>query len=154
MNLPTRAALEDRLTWKLASLRKSDGLDGIRLIGALDDAEIETILWGYPDASTEPLVLFAMLTMPDNTFNDPQSEKLSDWVSTCATWLCLEWLKRRGAVADYSIREEGASWDGDLMKLTSVFIDLATSHPALHRFATFALQRTVAAIEVGNPAHN
>lgn len=154
MSPPTRAALEDNLTWKLASLRKSDGLDGIRLIGALDDAEIETILWGYPDDSTEPLVLFAMLTMPGNTFNDPQSEKLSDWVSTCATWLCLEWLKRRGAVADYSIREEGASWNGDLMKLTSVLIDLATSHPALHRFATFALQRTVAAINAGDPAHN
>lgn len=154
MNAPTRAALEDHLTWKLASLKKSDGLNGARLIAALDNAEIETILWGYPDASTEPLVLFAMLTMPGNVFDDPQHEKLSEWVSTCASWLCLEWLKRRGAVADYSIREEGASWDGDLMKLTSVFIDLATSHPALHRFATFALQRTVAAIEVGNPAHN
>lgn len=149
-----RAALEDHLTWKLASLKKLDGLNDARLIGALDDAEIETILWGYPDAATEPLVLFAMLTMPGNVCDDPEHEKLSDWVSACATWLCLEWLKRRGAVADYSIREEGASWDGDLMKLTSVFIDLATSHPALHRFATYALQRTVAAINAGDPAHN
>jgi len=149
-----RAALENHLTWKLASLKKSDGLNGASLIAALDNAEIETILWGYPDASTEPLVLFAMLTMPGSVCDDPEHEKLSDWVSTCATWLCLEWLKRRGAVADYSIREESASWDGDLMKLTSVFIDLATSHPALHRFATYALQRTVAAIEIGNPARN
>ncbi len=155
MHLPTRAVLEDHLTWKLASLKRNDGLNGARLIEALDDAEIETILWGYPDASTEPMVLFAMLTMSGNAFDDPQHEKLSDWVSTCATWLCLEWLKRRGAVADYSIREEGASWDGDVLRLTSVILDdLATSHPALHRFATYALQRTVAAIEVGNPAHN
>lgn len=95
-----------------------------------------------------------MLTMPGNVFDDTQHEQLSDWVSTCATWLCLEWLKRRGAVADYSIREEGASWDGDVMTLTSVFLDLATSHPALHRFTTYALQRTVAAIEVGSPARN
>lgn len=155
MGPPTRAALEDHLTWKLASFRKSDGLDGARLIAALDNAEIETILWGYPDASTEPLVLFAMLTMPGNILDDPEHEKLSEWVSTCASWLCLEWLKRRGAVADYSIRDEGASWDSDLVRLTSVIVDdLATRHPALHRFAAYALQRTVAAIEVGNPAHN
>ena len=39
----TRAVLEDQLTWKLASLKKSDSLSGIRLIEALDDAEIETM---------------------------------------------------------------------------------------------------------------
>lgn len=151
----TRAALEDHLTWKLASLKKSDGLDGARLIQALDDAEIETILWGYPDAPTEPLVLFAAFTMSGNAFDDSQTEKLSNWVGACASWLCLEWLKRRGAVADYSVKEEGASWRGDPMRLTSVILDdLVVRHPALHHFATYVLQRTVASLGVGNPALN
>lgn len=73
-----RTALEDHLTWKLASLKKNGGMDGSRLIKALDDAEIETILWRYPDAPTEPLVLFAMLTMPGNVFDDTQHEQMSD----------------------------------------------------------------------------
>lgn len=150
-----RAALEDHLTWKLASLKKNGGMDGARLIKTLDDAEIETILWGYPDAPTEPLVLFAMFTMSGNAFDDSQTDKLSDWVGACVSWLCLEWLKRRGAVADYSVKEEGASWRSDPIRLTSVILDNPlTRHPALHNFATYVLQRAVASLGGGTPALN
>lgn len=149
-----RAAFEDHLTYKLVSLWESAGLNGARLIEALDDAEIEAILRGYPNTPTEPLVLFAMLTMSNNV-PDKDDEKLTAWVGACASWFCLEWLKRRGAVADYSVKEEGASWTSDSIRLSSViFDDLATRHPALHHFATYVLQRAVASLRIDGPALN
>lgn len=64
----------------------------------LKDEEIEAMLWGYPHDASEPLVLFALMTHSKSPGNPIPHEEFDVWLSSCASRLCLEWLKRQGVI--------------------------------------------------------
>lgn len=153
MTPPTHAD-QIRIVDKLAALR-TVGTTGESLLAALDESELETMLWNFPDELTEPLTLFALITAASNESGVVQEQNLADWIQACASWLCLEWLKRRGAIVSYTFNEQGASWPTDAIKLTAEFLDdLARHHPALSHFAAHVFRRASPNTNPGTPALN
>lgn len=107
----------------------------------LKDEEIEAMLWDYPHDASEPLVLFALMTHLKSPGKPIPHEEFDVWLSTCSSRLCLEWLKRHGAILRYTVEEKGASWQANPDALTTAFVDaLESRHEALHRFASYVLR--------------
>ena len=143
-----------RIVHKLAALRQA-GTTGESLLAALEEAELEVMLWDFPDDLAESLTLFALITAVPDEAGMVSEQRLTDWIQLCASWLCLEWLKRRGAVVSYALNDQSASWQTDAAKLTSGFLDdLSRRHPALHHFAAHIFRRAAPVIEPGAPALN
>lgn len=143
-----------RIVHKLAALRQA-GTTGESLLAALDEADLEAMLWDFPEDLTEPLTLFALITAAPDESGVVQEQNLADWIQACASWLCLEWLKRRGAIVSYTFNEQGASWPTNAVKLTSEFLDdLARHHPSLHHFSVHVFRRASPNTGPGTPALN
>ncbi len=153
MTPPTHAD-QLRIVDKLAALRTA-GTTGESFLAALDESDLETMLWNFPDELTEPLTLFALITAASNESGVVQEQNLADWIQACASWLCLEWLKRRGAIVNYTFNEQSASWPTDAVKLTSEFLnELERHHTALHHFAAHVFRRASPNTKPGTPALN
>lgn len=113
------------------------------------------MLWNFPEDLTDPLTLFAPITAAPDESGVVQEKNLADWIQGCASWLCLEWLKRRGAIVSYTFNEQGVSLPTNAVKLTSEFLDdLERHHPALHHFAVHVFRRASPNAEPGTPALN
>lgn len=138
---PSNHADQVRVVHKLAELRSS-GTVGRALLDALDSADLEIMLQGFPDDLSEPLTLFAMLTVKPDASGVIPEQKLGEWIKLCASWLCLEWLKRDGAVSEYVFGETGINWTTNHSRVTSEFLDgLARRHAAIHHFAAIIFRR-------------
>lgn len=110
----------------------------------MDERDLEAMLWGYPEDPSEPLVLFALMTHPNSPGKSIPEDEFAAWISACSSRLCLEWLRRQGAVLHYEVCATGASWSVDPLKLPSQFLeDLRTDHPALHYFASYVLRHAL-----------
>lgn len=110
----------------------------------MSEQELEAIVWGYPDDPSEPLVLFALMTHPNSPGKAIPEEEFAAWMSACSSRLCLEWLRRRGAVIRYEVSPEGAAWHTDTLKLTAGFLeDLKGRHPTLHLFAAYVMRHAL-----------
>ncbi len=151
---PPNNADQIRIVHKLAALRKA-GTNGENFLAALEEVELEAMLWNFPDDYTEPLVLFALFTATPDKEGIIQEEYLTGWIKACASWLCLEWLRRRGALVGYTFNERGASWALDAIKLTSGFLaDLERHHPSMHHFAAHIFRRAAPDAGLGTAAFN
>ncbi|MCR4295463.1 MAG: hypothetical protein NUW21_08000 [Elusimicrobia bacterium] len=152
--IPPNNADQIRIVHKLAALRKA-GTTGESFLAALEEVELEAMLWNFPDNYTEPLVLFALFTATPDEEGIVQEEYLAGWIKACATWLCLEWLRRRGALVSYTFNERVVSWPLDAIKLTSGFLaDLERQHPSLHYFAAHVFRRAAPDAKPGAAALN
>lgn len=139
MTPQNRFRLQGELVQKLAQRASARAANDS--LAFLDEAEIEALIWGYPDDASEPLVLFALMTHPKSPGYKIPRDEFDAWLSACTTRLCLEWLKRREAVLHYSVCADGASWSVNPAILTRKFVDeLEERHSALHRFASYALK--------------
>lgn len=133
--LRLQAELVQKLAKRAAARAENDSL------AFLTAAEIEAMVWAYPNDASEPLVLFALMTHPKSPGNNIQEDEFDVWLSACSTRLCLEWLMRRDAVLHYAVCADGATWSVNPVILTRRFIDdLEERHPALHRFASYVLK--------------
>ncbi|MBI2384438.1 MAG: hypothetical protein HYV14_00335 [Elusimicrobia bacterium] len=130
-----QAELVQKLAKRASTRGKNDSL------AFLDDAEIEAMIWDYPNDASKPLVLFALMTHPKSPGYKILRDEFDAWLSACSTRLCLEWLKRKGAIIRYKIVEHGASWQTNPFMLTKGFVErLKEQHRALHRFASYVLR--------------
>lgn len=152
--MPPNHAEQVRVVHKLAALR-SGGTVGPALLDALDEADLEVMLRGFPDDLSEPLTLFAMLTFKTDASGSIPKEKLPGWIKLCASWLCLEWLKRDGAVSDYVFGDTGINWTTNPARVTSEFLDgLARRHEVIHHFAAGIFRRAAPTAMPGGPTLN
>lgn len=113
------------------------------------------MLRDFPKDLSEPLTLFALITAKPDESGHVRDEKLAEWIQLCASWLCLEWLKRNGALTSYIFGETGINWQVDPVRLTTSFLDdLKQRHSALHHFAAHVLRRAAPEVGPGSPTLN
>lgn len=153
--MPPDHADQARVVHKLAALRTGGTKDGKALLAALTDSDLEVMLRGFPDDLSEPLTLFAMLTFKTDASGAIPKDKLAGWIKLCAGWLCLEWLKRDGAVSDYVFGETGTNWTTNPARATPEFLAcLARRHETLHHFAASIFRRGAPTAMPGGPTLN
>lgn len=153
--MPHDHADQVRIVHKLATFRQGGMTESEVFLAVLTDSDLEVMLRGFPDELSEPLTLFAMLTFKTDATGVIPEEKLGKWIKLCASWLCLEWLKRKDVLTEYVFGESGINWTPNPFRATSEFLDdLARRHEVIHHFAAHILRRAAPTAAYGSATLN